>query len=69
MLSYTTRRNKKTKLTEFYNLVYEYKNDCLKASLEYNKDYYNDKDIKPEENIFFRLTIMPFGGTKGPNLK
>ena len=22
----------KTKLTEFYNLVYEYKNDCLKAS-------------------------------------
>ena len=69
MLSYTTRRNKKTKLTEFYNLVYEYKNDCLKASLEYNKDYYNDRDIKPEENIFFRLTIMPFGATKGPNLK
>ena len=68
-LSYTTRRNKKTKLTEFYNLVYEYKNDCLKASLEYNKDYYNDRDIKPEENIFFRLTIMPFGQTKGPNLK
>ena len=69
MLSYTTRRNKKTKLTEFYNLVYEYKNDCLKASLEYNKDYYNDRDIKPEENIFFRLTIMPFGETTGPNLK
>lgn len=68
-LSYTTRRNKKTKLTEFYNLVYEYKNDCLKASLEYNKDYYNDRDIKPEESIFFRLTIMPFGQTKGPNLK
>ena len=69
LLSYTTRRNKKTKLTEFYNLVYEYKNDCLKASVEYNKDYYNDRDIKPEENIFFRLTIMPFGGTKGPSLK
>ena len=69
VLSYTTRRNKKTKLTEFYNLVYEYKNDCLKASVEYNKDYYNDRDIKPEENIFFRLTIMPFGGTKGPSLK
>ena len=69
LLSYTTRRNKKTKLTEFYNLIYEYKNDCLKASLEYNKEYYNTADIKPEENIFFRLTIMPFGETKGPNLK
>ena len=28
-LKYRTRRNKKTDLTEYYNLVYEYKNDCL----------------------------------------
>ena len=24
-------------MTEFYNLVYQYENDCLKAALEYNK--------------------------------
>ena len=30
-LKYRTRRNKKTDLTEYYNLIYEYKNDCLTA--------------------------------------
>ena len=34
---YNTRRNRKTNLTEYYNLIYEYKNDCLVAAIEYNK--------------------------------
>jgi LPS-assembly protein len=68
-LSFVTRRNKKTKLTEFYNLIYQYENDCLKAAIEYNKDYYSDRDLKPTENIFLKLTIIPFGETNSPNLK
>ncbi len=68
-ISFSTRRNKKTNLTEYYNLIYQYKNDCLAASIEYNKDYYNDRDIKPEESVFFKLTIIPFGETSTPNLK
>ena len=68
-ISFSTRENLKTNLTEYYNLVYEYKNDCLKASIEYQKDYYADRDIKPGESIFFNLTIIPFGTTTSPNLK
>ncbi len=68
-LLFATRRNKKTDLTEYYNFMYQYKNDCLAASIEYNKDYYTDRDIKPEESIFFKLTIIPFGETSSPNLK
>jgi LPS-assembly protein len=60
-ISFSTRENKEKDLTEYYNLIYQYKNDCLAASIEYNKDYYDDRDIKPEENIFLKLTIMPFG--------
>ena len=67
--TFETRENKKTKLTEFYNLIYEYRNDCLVAAIAYNKDYYNDGDLKPEENIFLKLTIMPFGEATSPNLK
>ena len=66
---FETRRNQKTNITEFYNLIYQYRNDCLIAALEYNKDYYEDSDLKPEENIFFKLTIVPFGQTSSPNLK
>ncbi len=68
-LIFSTRENKETNLTEYYNLMYQYKNDCLVASIEYNKDYYDDRDIKPEENIFLKLTIIPFGQTSSPNLK
>ena len=30
--------------------MYQYKNDCLIASVEYKKDYYEDRDIKPDES-------------------
>lgn len=69
ILMFSTRENKKTNLTEFYQLIYEYKNDCLAASIEYNKDYYDDRDLKPEESVYFKLRIIPFGVTSSPNLK
>ena len=67
-ISFETRENKKKKDTEFYNLIYQYRNDCLIAALEYNQDYYTDKELKPSKNIFFKLTILPFGGASSPNL-
>ena len=67
-LSYNTRRNRKTNLTEYYNIIYEYKNDCLVASIEYNKDYYSDRDLKPNEEIFFKLSIVPFTNINSPKL-
>ncbi len=39
------------------------------AGIEYNRDYYSDRDLKPDETIFFKLTIIPFGEAKSPNLK
>ena len=58
-LNFNTRRNRKINLTEFYDLVYEYKNDCLSAAIKYNKTYYEDKDLKPSENLFFTVTLFP----------
>tara|TARA_A100000164_G_scaffold380663_1_gene428948 strand:+ start:519 stop:2891 length:2373 start_codon:yes stop_codon:yes gene_type:complete len=66
-LKYRTRRNKKTDLTEYYNLIYEYKNDCLTAAIKYNKDYYSDKDLKPNEEIFFSISILPFSSLNSPS--
>ena len=67
-LSFNTRRNRKIDLTEYYNFIYEYKNDCLIAAVEYSKDNYNFQDLKPEEKLFFKLTIVPFGTTSSPSL-
>jgi LPS-assembly protein len=68
-LRFEIRENKKTNLTEYYNLIYQYRNDCLIAAIEYNKDYYSVGDLKPEENLFFKLTIIPFGQANSPSLK
>ena len=59
-IKFKTRKNKKTDLTEYYNLIYQYKMDCLTAGIEYQKNYYNDESLKPNEKIFFSITIMPF---------
>ncbi len=68
-LIFETRENKEKSFTEFYNLIYQYKNDCLTAGIEYNKEYYNDQDLKPSENLLFKISIIPFGGLNTPNLK
>ena len=57
--SFETRRNRKLNLTEFYDLVYQYKNDCLTAGIKYKKTYYSDGDLRPAQNLLFTVTIFP----------
>ena len=66
---FSTNKNLESNLTEYYDLVYEYRNDCLKASVEYKKTFYDDVDLDPDENIFFSITIIPFGSINTPNLR
>jgi len=58
-ISFNVRENRELNLTEYYNLIYEYKNDCLVAGVKYKKNYYNDADIKPVEELFFSISIVP----------
>ncbi len=58
-LSFNTRRNRNISLTEYYNLIYEYKNDCLTAGIKYNKTYYQDRDLLPTENFMISITLFP----------
>jgi LPS-assembly protein len=58
-LTFNTRRNRKIGLTEYYDLVYEYRNDCLIAGIKYNKKYYKDRDVMPTEDLLFTVTLFP----------
>ena len=58
-ITFKTRRNRKLNLTEYYDLVYEYKNDCLSAGIKYKKTYYEDRELKPSENLFFTISLIP----------
>jgi LPS-assembly protein len=66
-IDFNVRRNNEKSATEFYNLIYNYKNDCLVASIKFNKEFYKDSDLKPEKEIFFTLSLIPFGGVTTAN--
>ena len=57
--SFKTRRNRKINLTEYYDLVYEYKIDCLTAGIKYKKTFYEDRELKPTEDLLFTITLIP----------
>ena len=60
-LVFETSQNLKTDLSEYYKLIYQYQNDCLIASIEYDKEYYSDGELKPREDIMFLIKLKSFG--------
>ena len=63
-ISFRTRENREIDLTEYYDLIYEYKNDCLTAGIKYNKTYYQDRDLQPTEDFMFSIKLVPLTGVE-----
>ena len=68
LFSFETKRNLITNSSEFYNLSYEYINDCLRAGIVYRREFYNDSELEAENSLFFKITLTPFGGIDTPAL-
>jgi len=68
LFSFETKRNLITNSSEYYNLSYEYLNDCLRAGLVYRREFYNDSEIEPENSLMFKITLVPFGQLDSPSI-
>ena len=68
-ISFETKRNLVTDSSEFYDLSYEYINDCLRAGLVYRREFYNDSELEPENSLMFKITLIPFGKINSPSLE
>ena len=66
LVSFETKRNLIKNSSEFYNLSYEYINDCLRAGLVYRREFYNDSELEPENSLMFKITLTPFGSIDSP---
>ena len=68
-IAFETTKNVDKNLTDYYNIIYQYKNDCLRASIVYNKQFYQNESINSDKNIFFKISFIPFGeiGTQNTN--
>mgnify|MGYP001996295520 CR=1 FL=1 len=68
LISFETKRNLITHSSEFYDLSYEYINDCLRAGLVYRREFYNDSELEADNSLMFNITLVPFGSIDTPKI-
>ena len=59
-IKFSTTKDLIENFTEFYNYIYTYETDCISLNLNYNKSYYQDGNLKPDESLSFLIKIIPF---------
>ncbi len=59
-LKFNTTKDLINDFTEFYNLVYSYETDCISLDFNYNKSFYKDGNLEPNESLSFLIKIIPF---------
>jgi LPS-assembly protein len=69
VFSIQNKRDLITNSSEYYNLSYEYLNDCLRAGLVYRREFYNDSELEAEDSLLFKITLTPFGNVNSPTFK
>ncbi len=67
IFGFEMKRNIITNSSEYYNLSYEYLNDCLRAGLVYRREFYNDSELEAENSLMFKITLTPFGDIAAPS--
>ncbi len=67
LITFSTKRNLINESSEYYNLSYEYLNDCLRAGLVYRREFYEDSELEAEDSLMFKITLSPFGNINSPS--
>ena len=62
---FNTIKDLKTDFTEHYRLSYDYKTDCLFATFQYQKKFFRDGNLVPDENLSFLIKFIPFTELRG----
>ena len=67
LFTFSNKRNLITNSSEFYDLSYEYINDCLRAGLVFRREFYNDSELESENSLMFKVTLNSFGSIISPS--
>ena len=60
MINFNTTKNLKDDFTQFYKLSYKYETDCLLASFNYEKKFFRNGNLVPDESLSFLIRFIPF---------
>ena len=64
-LKFNTTKDVLTDFTQFYKLSYEYETDCLLATFQYQKKFFRDGNLVPDQSLFFLVRFIPFTELRG----
>ena len=64
-LLFNTTKDLNSDFTQFYNLQYKYETDCLSASFEYQKKFFSNSQLRPDESLSFLIRFIPFTEVRG----
>ena len=64
-IQFDTTKDLKEDFTQFYKLSYEYETDCLLASFQYQKKFFRDGNLLPDESLYFLIRFIPFAELRG----
>ena len=53
VINFNSTKDIKDDFTQFYNLSYTYETDCLSANFEYNKTFFRDGNVVPNQSLIF----------------
>ena len=67
LFTFSNKRNLITDSSEFYDLSYEYINDCLRAGIVFRREFYNDSELESENSLMFKITLNSFGSLNSPS--
>ena len=67
-LNFSITKDLKDDYTQFYDLIYNYQTDCISIDLSYNKSFYRDGNVEPNQSLSFLIKIIPFNEFGVPNL-
>ncbi len=59
-IEFSTAEDLRDNFTQYYNLIYGYNTDCLSINFNYNKTFYSDGSLEPDESLSFLIKIIPF---------
>tara|TARA_B100000886_G_scaffold319599_1_gene260469 strand:+ start:2224 stop:4617 length:2394 start_codon:yes stop_codon:yes gene_type:complete len=59
-LGFIITKDLKEDFTQYYDLNYEYKTDCISINLKYNRTFYDVGNLEPNKSISFLVKIIPF---------
>ena len=64
-IQFNTTKDLKEDFTGNYRLSYEYETDCLFATFQYEKKFFRDGNLVPDESLLFLIKFIPFTELRG----